>query len=56
MEEKIKELETKLVELNLTIQSLQDRVQKLEDSEVSTGVYLDGVPEYAKDYINKEGE
>lgn len=59
MEEKIKELEAKIAELNLKVISLEERVKDLEDGSISTGVYLEGVPDYAKEYIqksNKEGE
>lgn len=49
----IKELMTKIALKN---QELEDRINKLENSEFSTGVYLSGVNEKAKEYIKRDGE
>ena len=51
MEDKIKELTEKVDKLTLTINELEKRIHDLE-----TGVYLDGTPDYVKEYINKDGE
>lgn len=58
MEEKVKELVEKVDKLTLQISELEKRVHDLETGSIGTGVYLDGTPEYARDYINnnnKEG-
>lgn len=59
--EKLNELLEKVATLTATINILEQRVEKLETGEKDTGVYLDGCPDYARDYINdslkdKEGE
>lgn len=59
--DKLKELLEKVSTLTATVNQLQQRVEKLETGEKDTGVYLDGCPDYARDYINeslrdKEGE
>ena len=56
MEEKVKELEEKVDKLNLIINDLEKRLTNLETGSLGTGVYLDGTPDYVKDYITKEGE
>lgn len=56
MENKIKELTEKVDKLVLQISELEKRLHDLETGSIGTGVYLDGTPEYVKDYINKEGE
>ena len=57
MEEKVKELEEKVDKLNLIINDLEKRLKNLETGSLGTGVYLDGTPDYVKDYITKkEGE
>lgn len=56
MEEKVKELEKKVDKLNLIINDLEKRLKNLETGSLGTGVYLDGTPDYVKDYITKEGE
>ena len=45
-------------ELQLKIQTLEDRITKLEIGDFGSGIYLDGCTEAAKDYISskeKEG-
>lgn len=56
MEDKIIELTEKLDKLVLKINELEKEIQDLKSGSLGTGVYLDGTPEYVKDYINKEGE
>ena len=63
MEEKLKELEKRLNslienldKLSLKYNDLEKRLKDLETGSLGTGVYLDGTPDYVKDYINKEGE
>lgn len=58
--EQIQELISKISELQANVQKLIQRVEALENGSIGTGVYLDGCPEYAMDYIKnsikKEGE
>jgi cell division protein FtsB len=58
--EQIQELVAKISELQANVQQLIQRVETLESGSIGTGVYLDGCPEYATDYIRnsikKEGE
>lgn len=61
MEDKLKELELEINGLKLTIQQLVDKVANLESGESQSGVYFDGCPDYATEYImktinKKEGE
>lgn len=45
--------------LSLKVRELEEELIKLRDGELGTGVYLEGCPDYAKDYIiatnKKEG-
>ena len=54
LEQKIMDLENKLNSFILNNQLLEDRIKKLEDGEKNTGVYLEGAPEYVKEYVTKE--
>lgn len=58
--EQIQEIVAKISELQANVQQLIQRVETLENGSTGTGVYLDGCPEYATDYIKKsfkkEGE
>lgn len=56
MEEKIKELTEKVDKLTIKYTELEKQINDLKNSSLGTGVYLDGAPEYVKEYINKEGE
>lgn len=56
MEDKIKELTEEIDKLKLTVTDLTKRLTDLENGSKNTGVYLDGAPEYVKEYIEKEGE
>lgn len=56
MEEKLKELTEKIDKLILRVNELEKEVESLKKGSLGTGVYLDGAPDYVKDYINKEGE
>jgi len=55
------DVETKLIELTLKIQELEQRITDLENGEFGTGVYLDGCTEADAEYISgkpykKDGE
>lgn len=54
--EKDESLEEKVDKLILKINELEKRIHDLETGSLGTGIYLDGAPEYVRDYINKEGE
>lgn len=54
--EDLKEIIEKVDKIVLTLNSLEERIHNLETGSLGTGVYLDGAPDYVKDYINKEGE
>lgn len=54
--ETLKELIEKLDKAILRINELEKEVENLKKGSLGTGVYLDGTPDYVKDYINKEGE
>lgn len=56
MEEKVQDLIEKLDKLTLRVNELEQEVKNLKEGSLGTGVYLDGTPDYVKDYINKEGE
>ena len=56
MGEKIVELMEEIDKLKLQVTELEKRVHDLETGSIGTGIYLDGAPEYVRDYINKEGE
>lgn len=56
MDAKIRELIEKVDKLSLTINELEKRIHDLETGSLGTGVYLDGSPDYVKEYINREGE
>ena len=50
------ELLEKIDKLTLRVNELEKRINDLETGSLGTGVYLDGAPEYVKDYLKKEGE
>ena len=54
--ETIKELIEKFDKAILRINELEKEVEELKKGLLGTGVYLDGTPDFVKDYINKEGE
>lgn len=59
LETQISELRRQLAELKAYVNNHEKRIKDIEDGEIGTGVYLDGVPEYAVEYIKgqkKEGE
>ena len=56
MEEQIKELIEKIDKLTLRVNELEKEVTELKEGSLGSGVYLDGTPDYVRDYINKEGE
>lgn len=58
--EKIDELEKFKAEYVLKFQKLEQEVKDLREGSLGTGVYLEGCPDFAVDYINenkkKDGE
>jgi cell division protein FtsB len=48
---KIKELTEKLDKLVLRVNELEKQVEELKNGSLGTGVYLDGTPEYVREYI-----
>ncbi len=52
---KIKELIETLDKLVLRVNELEKQVEELKKGSLGTGVYLDGAPEYVREYIKKEG-
>lgn len=56
MEEQIKELTEKVDKITLKIIELEKELIDLKNGSLGTGVYLDGTPDYVKEYISKEGE
>lgn len=50
------ELMEKIDKLTLRVNELEKEVEELKKGSLGTGVYLDGTPDYVKDYINKEGD
>ena len=56
----IQEFMLKFDELKASVLDITQRLEKLESGEVDSGVYLDGCPDYAAEYITnskkKEGE
>ena len=56
MEETVKELVEKVDKLTLQVLELEKQLLELKNGSLGTGVYLDGTPDYVKEYISKEGE
>jgi len=56
VEEKVKELTEKVDKLTLQVLELEKQLLELKNGSLGTGVYLDGTPDYVKEYISKEGE
>ena len=52
----VEELMEKIDKLILRVNELEKEVEELKKGSLGTGVYLDGTPDYVKDYINKEGD
>lgn len=52
----LKEITEQIDKLILRVNELEKEVESLKKGSLGTGVYLDGTPDYVKDYINKEGE
>jgi len=52
----MEEVIEKIDKIMLTLNDLEKRIHDLETGSLGTGVYLDGAPDYVKEYINKEGE
>lgn len=51
IEDTIMKLVEDISELKLKNTDLETRIKALEDGSIGTGVYLDGCPDYAKDFI-----
>lgn len=62
MENQIAKILDDLSSLKAQVNDILERVKNLEEGTQSTGVFLDGCPDYAKDYIinntkdKKDGE
>jgi len=56
MEDSTSKVIEMLATLTNKVLELSDRVYKLEQATSTEGVYLDGVPKYAKKYILKDEE
>jgi hypothetical protein len=56
VEEIVKELTEKVDKLTLQVLELEKQLLELKNGSLGTGVYLDGTPDYVKEYISKEGE
>lgn len=56
MEETVKELTEKVDKLTLQVLELEKQLFELKNGSLGTGVYLEGTPEYVREYITKEGE
>ena len=56
MEEKLKEITEKVDKLTLKVIELEKEIIDLRNGSLGTGVYLDGTPDYVKEYISKEGD
>lgn len=56
MEQKLNEITEKVDKLTLKVIELEKEIADLKNGSLGTGVYLDGTPEYVKDYISKEGD
>lgn len=52
----IKELIEKIDKLTLRVNALEKQVSEFKKGSLGTGVYLEGTPEYVREYITKEGE
>ena len=55
-EKELIELIEKIDKLTLRVNELEKEIEELKKGSLGTGVYLDGTPEYVKDYINKDGD
>lgn len=61
LKKKVEELEQFKAKMALEFQELVNKVETLENGSLGTGVYLDGCPDFATEYINesknkKDGE
>lgn len=56
LKEKILKLEHENSQFKVIVQKFEERISILESGEKNTGVYLDGAPDYVKDYIEKTKE
>jgi hypothetical protein len=56
MEDSMSKIIEMLANLTAKVMELTDRVYELETRGISEGVYLDGVPNYAKKFILKDEE
>lgn len=54
LKERVGELENENAKFRIIVQKFEERISTLESGEKNTGVYLDGAPDYVKDYITKE--
>ena len=61
MEKDYSKLLEEIATLKALVQALEERIKAIEEGSIGTGVYLDGCPEYAQEYIisnvnKKDGE
>ena len=56
MDTDVLELIEKLDKLTLKVVELEKEINNLKNGSLGTGVYLDGSPDYVKDYISREGD
>lgn len=54
MESENLDLRIEIVELRQTIVKLEERIEALEKKEAGSGIYMDGVAEGYRDYIEKK--
>lgn len=54
MEQTIMKLLEDVSKLKLENADLTKRIKELEEGSIGTGVYLDGCPDYAKDFISNK--
>lgn len=54
MKEEFLELKNEISALKLELKELREEFENYKRESSGTGVYLDGCPEYAKEYIQRE--
>ena len=55
MEKDYSKLLEEIATLKALVQALEERIKAIEEGSIGTGVYLDGCPEYAQEYIVNNG-
>ena len=54
IDDKLSPIIETIAKTNLQLQTLREDFNKFKEDGASTGVYLDGCPDYAVDYIKKD--